>query len=75
MAFQIGLPILILREKGVLDDGILQKGVTGTYLPEFSLDSSSVDYLECDEWKQLIGKWEGYVRNVAEKKSQPPKLY
>ena len=37
MAFQLGLPILILREQGVLAEGVLEKGVTGLYLPEFTL--------------------------------------
>ena len=75
MAFQIGLPILILREKGVIQNGILEKGVTGTYLPEFDLDVNTNDYLESAEWNQLIGKWEGYVRKVIEEKGKPPKLY
>lgn len=26
MAFQLGLPVLVLRENGVLEDGILEKG-------------------------------------------------
>ncbi len=75
MAFQIGLPILIFREHGVIADGILEKGVTGTYLPEFNLESDIKKYFESDEWKQLIGKWECYVRNVAINKGYPPKLY
>src|SRR5215471_18002972 len=37
MAYQMGLPILILREDGVIDDGVLQKGVVGIYLPEFDV--------------------------------------
>ena len=44
MAFQIGLPILILRENGVLADGILERGVIGTYMPEFSLEDTAPDY-------------------------------
>lgn len=75
MAFQIGLPILILREQGVLADGILEKGVTGTYLPEFDLNNPVEDYLKSEEWNQIIGKWEGYVRQVVENKGCPPKLY
>lgn len=74
MAFQLGLPILIFREKGVKDEGILQPGVTGTYLPVFDLDSKH-DYLISEEWRQIIAKWEGYVRAVVEKKGRPPKLY
>lgn len=75
MAFQIGLPILVFREKGVIDDGILEKGVVGTYMPEFDLYKPIEDYLKSQQWNQLIGKWEGYVRSVYEKKGLPPRLY
>ncbi len=75
MAFQLGIPILILRESGVIADGILEKGVTGTYLPEFDLDNPVSQYLNSCEWQQLIGKWEGCVRRVVESKGRPPRLY
>ena len=75
MAFQLGLPILIFREAGVIADGILEKGVTGTYLPEFDLSKNPDYYLTSKEWLQVIGKWEGYVRKVAESRGCPPKLY
>jgi hypothetical protein len=76
MAFQIGLPVLIIREEGVIQDGVLEKGIIGTYLPEFSLDDGEVNkYLVSIEWSQILGKWEGYVRNVVENKGRPPKLY
>ena len=45
MAFQIGLPILVLREQGVMADGILEKGVAGIYLPEFNLSVPTNKYL------------------------------
>lgn len=75
MAYQIGLPILILREKGVIDDGLLEKGVIGTYMPEFDLDSNIDEFFKSHEWVQVIQKWEGYVRNVVKNKGNPPKLY
>lgn len=75
MAFQVGLPILVFREKGVIADGILEKGVVGTYMPEFDLDKPLEEYFKSDEWNQLIGKWEGNVRSVYESKGLPPKLY
>ncbi|WP_394886329.1 hypothetical protein [Clostridium butyricum] len=75
MAFQVGLPILVFREKGVIDDGILEKGVVGTYMPEFDLDIPIEEYFESPEWNQLLGKWEGYVRSVYEKKGLPLQLY
>jgi len=37
MAYQLGLPILTMLEKDVIAEGILEKGVTGLYLPEFDL--------------------------------------
>ena len=75
MAYQIGLPILILREKGVLDDGILERGVAGLYMPEFHLDKGSESYFNSEEWNGIIGKWEGFVRSVVDKKGSPPILY
>ncbi len=75
MAYQIGLPTLILREEGVAPDGLLDKGVVGVYMPEFCLDSSPIEYLQSPEWADLIGKWEGYVRRVADSRGSPPQLY
>ena len=75
MAFQLGLPVLIFREKGVLAEGILEKGVLGIYMPEFDLDQSIDSYFQSDEFLQMIGKWEGYVRKVVEKKGTPPRLF
>lgn len=74
MAFQLGLPILLLREQGVMADGVLERGVVGMYLPEFSLDTAS-PYLGSPEWNQLIAKWEAQVRGVRDAKGHPPRLY
>ncbi len=75
MAYQIGLPILILRENGVIDEGILERGVLGLYMPEFNLDASVDDYLASVEWSEMLGRWEGFVRTVVETKGNPPRLY
>ena len=75
MAVQIGLPVLILRESGVVADGILEKGVLGTYMPEFDPTTASVDYLQSSEWIQLIKKWETQAGAVVENKDNPSKLY
>lgn len=61
MAFQIDMPILIFREKGVIDDGILENGVVGSYIPEFDLDSSIDQYFESSEWNHLITEWKKSV--------------
>ena len=75
MAFQLGLPVLILRESKVISDGILDKGVLGTYMPEFNLDDSSETYLSSREFSQLIRKWESQVERVVENRGNPPTLY
>lgn len=75
MAFQLGLPVLILREKGVMADGVLEKGALGIYMPEFDLDNDLNSYFKSKEWVQIIQKWEGYVRKVVESKGKPPMLY
>jgi hypothetical protein len=87
MAYQLGLPILIIRENGVIADGILEKGITGLYMPTFELPEETgshsgnelkdkVEKYFCgNEWVNLIGQWEGYVRTVVETKGRPPKLY
>lgn len=75
MAYQLGLPILIYREKGVIDDGILERGVVGLYMSEFDLENLRDDFFTSDEWGGIIGKWEGYVRAVVERKGSPPQLY
>jgi hypothetical protein len=75
MAYQLGLPILILREKGVIEEGIMEKGVVGLYMPELDLDKSIDDYFNSNEWIGIIGKWEGHVRSVVDHKGNPPKLY
>ncbi|MEI6985028.1 MAG: hypothetical protein WCK65_02780 [Rhodospirillaceae bacterium] len=74
MAYQIGLPTLIFREKGVLQEGVLEKGVVGQFMPEFDLDAID-DYLKSQEWSDVVGRWEGYVRAVVDKKGNPPALF
>lgn len=75
MGYQIGLPVLIIRESGVLEEGVLERGIIGTYMPEFDLHGSATEYLESIEWNQLFRKWENQVGAVVENKGNPPSLY
>jgi hypothetical protein len=75
MAYQLGLPILILKESKVVADGMLERGVVGTYMPEFDVENPTQEYLESPEWRQLIWKWEGQVRAVVDRKGNTPQLY
>ncbi len=76
MAYQIGLPVLVLREAGVVDDGVLERGTIGLYMPEFDLaDFDEEHYLNSQEWAGISKKWEAHVRNVVANKGKPPKLF
>lgn len=74
MGYQIGLPILIFREKGVYADGVLEKGTVGLYMPEFDVDKAEQHFSSL-EWRGVIAQWEGYVRAVVDKKGRPPQLF
>jgi hypothetical protein len=75
MAYQLGLPILLFKESGVIEEGLLEKGVVGTYMPEFDVGGSLDDYFASPEWNDLIWKWESQVRSVVDKKGNPPQLF
>jgi hypothetical protein len=75
MAYQLGLPVLIFREAGVMDDGVLEKGVVGLYMPEIDLEAPAERYFRSAEWNAIIGRWEGFVRAVVDRKGKPPALY
>jgi hypothetical protein len=75
MAFQLGLPVMVLRESGVLADGILERGILDVYLPEFDVTTPVAEYVRSAQWTDLVSIWERHVRSVAMKKGTPPKLY
>jgi hypothetical protein len=75
MAYQLGLPILIFREKGVLEEGVFEKGIVGLYMPQFDLDRPLDNYFSATEWQNIMGKWEGYVRAVVDAKGRPPRYF
>jgi hypothetical protein len=75
MAFQLGLPIVVFKEEGVIADGLLERGVAGLYVPEFDLTKPLDDYFAGLEWNSIMTKWEGRVRAVVNTKGRPPTLY
>jgi hypothetical protein len=79
MSYQLGLPILVLVEKGVRLDGILEAGVLVQYPPQFDADSGTSDlegFLDNREkWRQLAATWEGQVREVVRNRARPAALY
>lgn len=83
MAFQIGLPILLLVQEGVHQDGALEKGVLGQYPPTFALSENADHAIDlesafannAEKWRQLVGTWEGQVREVVTRRARPEALY
>lgn len=74
MAYQLGLPIVVVREKGVRAEGMLERGVSGLYLPE--VDLKAHDTLKRNpELLALLNQWEGRVRTVYQKRGQPPTYF
>jgi hypothetical protein len=72
MAYQQGLPILILVENGVIQDGtlggILELGATPFFIPRFSLDNeASIEaFFNSTFWKPIFMDWVGQVRAYYE---------
>ncbi len=77
IAYHIGLPMLILVEKGVITEGALESGVIFMYPPTIDLTNPATidDFLNSERWRQLVNTWEGEVREVVANKGRPPRLY
>ena len=75
IAFQMGLPVLILREAGVIADGVLEPDIIGDRTPEFSLDGEDVGrYLQRLEQTTAFRKWRQLVHNHARRTPQHSSL-
>lgn len=75
MAFELGLPVLVLREDGVHEEGVLSAGVFGPRLPPFRLDAALNEHFRSTSWSQGAATWEHHVRTVVEKKGTPSSLF
>ena len=74
MGFQLGLPIMVVREEGVRPEGVLAPSVVGRYVLE--VDGTRVDdCLSSRQWRDPLAGWERDVRTVARNRGLPPKLY
>lgn len=71
MGFQLGLPVLILRERGVRADGVLEHGVMGAYMPEFDLSKDVKAYFSTEECRQLLQQFESQVFHFRDRKGLP----
>lgn len=79
MAYQMGLPILLLVEDGVRLEGVLEGGVLGQYPPTFDVQRKARtldDFFEnTEKWHQLSATWEGHVREVLRHRTSPHPLF
>lgn len=66
MGYQLGLPLLVWREAGVLDEGLLDRGAMELSMPQFDLDDPPD--LQADMWKQPLSEWAHRVRLAHEKR-------
>jgi len=73
MAYQIGLPILLWREQGVLAEGLFDRGALDLDMPEFDLDKPPV--LTERQWYQPLDQWIDRVRSVHRNRGIPPRLW
>lgn len=73
MAYQIGLPILLWRERGVVADGIFDRGALGLSMPEFDLSKPPSLTEPC--WSQPLAQWIDRVRAVHQNRGSAPKLW
>lgn len=73
MAFQLRLPVLILRESSVVPEGVLEEGVSDAHMCEFPLVSESGGLLVNNvKWKESSVAWLAEVRNIVAAKGQSP---
>ncbi len=71
MGFQLGLPLMVLREKGVIADGLLDRGVRGANYPEFELGPVVPDFITGPLFKSILPQWSARVRNFRESRGMP----
>ncbi len=73
MAFQLGLPLLIWREAGVLAEGILDRGAIGVSMPEFDL--SKPPQMTDPQWEAPFREWVRRVGTVYRKRGEALRLW
>lgn len=62
MAYQLFLPLMVLREHGVVPEGFLDGGAEVLNGPEFDLQSYDRGYFGSGPWVRALDRWEALVR-------------
>jgi hypothetical protein len=62
MAYQLGLPVLVGRETGVLAEGMLRPDASCLYLPQIDLEQPMDEIFASNEWRHVFLRWVEQVR-------------
>lgn len=77
MAYQYGLPLLMIRETGVEQIGIWSFGIAPVLILEW--DSTAPNPVEAffrrNDWKSILQNWEGHVRTGYFMQTEPEFKY
>jgi hypothetical protein len=75
MADQLGLPVLILCEAGVVADGVLRPGALNSEVHSFDLGRPPTTFFRSVQWQTAARDWEHDVRSVVRAKGDPRSFY
>jgi hypothetical protein len=75
MAFQYGLPILLIRETGVEQTGVWSFGIGPFLILEWNSSEPLEDFFTSNSWREIFQNWIAQVRNGFYIQTQPPFQY
>lgn len=76
MSFQYGLPILLVKENGILEEGVWRPGTAPFYLVTWYSETTTVnEFFNSVEWKEILQNWSSEVRNGYYIKTNPEYKY
>lgn len=71
MAYLYGLPLLLIRESGVEQNGIWAFGIGPFLILEWNSSQPVETFFERNDWKEIFQNWIGHVRSGFYIKTQP----
>ncbi len=75
MAYQFGLPLLLIREVDVEQNGIWAFGIGPFLLLEWDSNQPVGDFFRRNDWKEIFQNWIGHVRSGFYIQTQPEFQY
>lgn len=75
MAYQFGLPLLLIREVDVEQNGIWAFGIGPFLLLEWDSTQPVGDFFRRNDWKEIFQNWISHVRNGYYIQTQPEFKY